>query len=247
MDCIHARLLIVLQGRDAHELDADARAALEAHLEQCAACLAWSNQESRVDEALGTAIQSVPVPAALPSKILHTLEHQRRPRRVPWLSAAAAVLLLGLATGGYLWYTDKPVLTMTSFTDEITNREVSSPENVKEWFAEMGMAMEVPQSFNFENCNDYLIADVKGRKLPRLQYVIRGEGESLPAIAHVYVVDRTRFQVDDIVRALEQNDEPMVTSNHKIQALPLDLQSRFIFVVVYTGENLQAFLGRTVG
>jgi len=247
MDCIHARLLIVLQGRDAHELDADARAALDAHLEQCAGCLAWSSQESRVDEALRQALTKVPVPAALPSKILHALEYQRRPRRAPWLSAAAALLLVGLATAGYFWYTDKPALSINTFTDEITVREVASPESIKEWFADMGLAMELPEKFGFEHCNDYLIAEVKGHRLPRLQYVVRGEGEGQPAVAHVYVVDRNRFQVDDIIRGLEQNDEPMNTSNHKIQALPLDSHARFVFVVVYTGGSLQAFFTRAFG
>jgi hypothetical protein len=246
MDCIHARLLIVLQGRDAHELDADARAALDTHLEQCAGCLAWASQESRVDEALRQAMAKVPVPAALPSKILHALEHQRRPRRAAWLSAAAAVLLLGLAMGGYVWYSAKPALTYTDFANEVTFRELSSPETVKEWFAEMGLAMDVPEKLNFENCNDYLIAKINGHRLPRLQYMVRGEGDGPPAIAHVYVVDRSRFQVDDIVHGLEQHDEPLVTSNHKIQALPLDSHTQFIFVVVYTGSNLQPFFGRAV-
>jgi len=247
MDCIHARMLIVLQGRDARELDADARAGLDAHLEQCADCLAWSSQESRIDEALRQAILNVPVPAALPSKILHALEHQRRPRRLPWLAAAAAVLLVGMATGGYFWLADKPVLTYGDFTNEVTFREVSSPETVKEWFAEMGLAMEVPEKFNFDNCNDYLIAKVKGQRLPRLQYVVRGEGDGQPAVAHVYVVDRSRFQVEDIIRGLEQNDEPLNTSNHKIQALPLDSHAQYIFIVVYTGGSLQVFFARAVG
>src|SRR5712671_1901252 len=85
MDCIHARLVMVLHDREPVELDAVAQAALEQHLERCADCLAWSHQESRVDETLGRAIQAVPVPADLPSKILHQLEQQRRPRRLPWL------------------------------------------------------------------------------------------------------------------------------------------------------------------
>lgn len=245
MDCIHARVLIVLQGRDSQELDSGAQTALDAHLEQCADCLAWSHQQSRVDEALGGAILNVPVPAALPSKILHTLEHQRRPR-VPWLSAAAAVLLLAIG-GGYWWYTDKPALSLGDFTSDVAQHEVSSPEDVKQWFAEMGLAMEVPKDFGFDNCNDYMVAKISGYRLPRLQYIVRGEGEARPVVADVYVVDQQRFQVDEIVRAIEQNDVPIVTSEHRIQALPCSHASRFIFVVVFTGTRLEAFFPRVVG
>ena len=239
MDCIHARMLIVLQGRDANEFDAEARTALESHLEQCADCLAWSHQEGRVDEALGQAIKNVPVPAALPSKILHALEHQRRPRRVPWMSSAAAVILLSLGTGGYFWYTNRPELTMDDINYQVAHVEVSSPDDVKQWFAEMGLAMEVPKNFNFDFYNDYMIAKINGHRLPRIQYITRGEGDGRPAVADVYVVDTKRFMADDIQNAISQ--EPIVTSEHRIQAMKCSHDERFIFIVVFTGASLLPF------
>ena len=240
MDCIHARLLIVLQGRDAHELDADGRAALEAHLEQCADCLAWSSRESRVDEALGQAIRNVPVPAALPSKILHALEQQRRPRRVPWLSAAAACLVVGLSIGGYVWYTDKPFVTVQTVHEYVSHQEIATAKDVVELFAtEAGLTIEIPEQFNFENYNGSSIATWRGHKIPRLEFVNRGDGE--PRAAVVYVLAKDRFNLEEIVKAVGQ--PPVVTSNHQIDVLrPFRDHPGFIYVVVYAGPVRPFFL-----
>ena len=239
MDCIHARLLIVLQGRDAHELDADARAALDAHLEQCAGCLAWASQESRVDEALRQAMAKVPVPAALPSKILHALEHQRRPRRAAWLSAAAALLLMGLATGGYFWYTVKPVLTWETVLSYVTDEEVSTPTDVVERFAELGLPVEIPEQFNFQHFNGASIAMWRGYKIPRLEFINRGEGETRSAV--VYVLAKDRFNVDEIAAAVTQPAQ--VTSRHQLEVREFRGQHPgFVYVVVYAGPVFPFFL-----
>ncbi|GEM_PF-3487496 len=239
MDCIHARLLIVLQGRDSHELDADGRAALEAHLEQCAACLAWSNQESRVDEVIGKAIQNVPVPAALPSKILYALEHQRRPRRVPWLSAAAACLVVGLSIGGYVWYTDKPVLTLQIFHEFVSLQEIVTANDIVELFAAQdGLTVEIPQQFNFDHYNGSSIARWRGHKIPRLEFVNRGDGE--PRAAVVYVLAKDRFNLEEIAKAV--GEPPVVTSNHQLEVRRFTDHPGFVYVIVYAGAVRTFFL-----
>jgi len=242
MDCIHARMLIVLQGRDAQELDADARTALDQHLEVCADCLAWTHQECRVDEALGQAIQAVPAPANLPSKILHQLEHQPRSHRTAWITAAAACLLLALGGGGYFWLTDRPVMTLGDFEEFVALREISSPAEIEDWFADKNMTMKVPTVIAFENCNHYSIEIVKGRRLPRLEYIAREDGEGRGSVAHVYVVAEASFQIDDIVAAIARHAEPIVTSKHKIEALRDNEQPGYVFVVVYTGGTLAPFM-----
>lgn len=242
MDCIHARMLIVLQGRDAQELDADARTALDQHLEVCADCLAWSHQESRVDEALGQAIQAVPAPADLPSKILHQLEHQPRSHRAAWITAAAACLLLALSGGGYFWFTDRPVITLADIEQYVAIREISSPQEIEDSFAEKGMSMKVPTVFAFENFDNCSVDDVKGHRLPRLGYIVRADGDGRGAVAHVYVIAETRFQIDDIVTAIEQHAEPIVTSKHKIEAMRDAENPGYVFVVVYTGGSLAPFM-----
>ena len=240
MDCIHARLLIVLQDRDAGELDVPARAGLDQHLEQCADCLAWSLQESRVDAAIGQAIQAVPVPAGLPSRILHHLEHQRRPRRWPWVSAAAACLLLGLSLGGYVWYGNKPELTADYLETYVTSQEITTARDVEERFAEMGMPIEAPAAdFNFDYYNGSSIVQMKGYRIPRLEFVVRDDGAGQPNVAHVYVVDKSRFDVHEIEKVVG----PVVTSKHRIEILvpPPEAFSNFIYIAVYTGANLTAF------
>jgi hypothetical protein len=242
MDCIHARMLIVLQGRDAQELDADARTALDHHLEVCADCLAWTHQESRVDEALGQAIQAVPAPADLPSKILHQLEHQPRSHRAAWITAAAACLLLALSGGGYFWFTERPVITLSDFEALVAFQEISSPQGIEDYFADNNMTMKVPTVIAFENCNHYSIEIVKGRRLPRLEYIAREDGEGRGAVAHVYVVAEASFHIDDIVAAIARHAEPIVTSKHKIEALRDAENPGYVFVVVYTGGSLSPFM-----
>ncbi len=235
MDCIHARLLIVLQDRDAGELDADARAGLEQHLEQCADCLAWSNQESRVDAALGAAIRQVTVSPELPSKILHHLEQHRRPSRWPWVAAAAACLLLGLSAGGYFWFEEKAVLTMAHFEDAVSLQEIETALDVEERFAEMGYPIKAPtEHFNFDYYNGWALAKVRGYAIPRLDFVVDDGGQ--PNAAQVYVVDSEQFDVEQIVNAV---GSPVVTSKHHIEVLPQ--MQRFVYIVIYTGRSLVAF------
>lgn len=239
MDCNHARLLMVLQGRDAHELDADGRAALEVHLEQCADCLAWSSQEGRVDETLGRAIQNVPVPAALPSKILHTLEHQRRPRRGRWISAAAACLLVGLSVGGYVWYTERPELTFGTIDRDSGYIALTSAAAVEESFAEHGMMIVAPRQFNYDRYNWSGLVPVKGRHVPRIDFFHRGDNDAAAAVAHVYVIAEDRFDVRELLDAVQS---PTPSNNHIIQVLrPIDAVG-FVYIVVYTGGSLQPFL-----
>jgi hypothetical protein len=242
MDCIHARLLIVLQGRDAKELDAQAVAGLEQHLEQCADCLAWSSQESRVDETLAKAIQKVPVPADLPSKILHHLEHQPRPRcHARWLSAAAACVLIGAGVAGYLAYTDKAELTVAHFEQLVSHFENATPGDIEELFANAGMAVQVPLDLNFDHFSNHGVTTIRGLRIPRLDYVARrSDGEAL-AVAHVYVLAENAFQLDVIRKAIDDKGEPIVTSSHKIEARQFEAHPGFVYVIVYTGRSLHPF------
>jgi putative zinc finger protein len=246
MDCIHARVLILLQDRDAGELDAESRAGLDHHLEQCADCLAWSNQESRVDAALGEAIRAVPVPPQLPSRILHRLERERRPRRWPWVAAAAACLLLGLSAGGYFWFDEKPVLSMQGFEELVSlETEIATARDVEERFAEMGMPIAAPTAqFNFDYYNGSVVAPVRGYRIPRLEFVAPQDGPGPANVAHVYVVDTERYDADDLLKAV---GTPVVTSKHHIEVLrPLeDGARRFLFIVVYTGNSLAAFVPKS--
>lgn len=239
MDCIHARLVMVLHSRQSQELDADARAALEQHLEVCADCLAWSNQESRVDEAIGAAVRAVPAPAALPSKILHQLEQRRPWRRGPWISAAAACLLMSMSIGGYVWFSEKPELTMTDIQVAISIQESATPYDVEQYFADRSMPIKVPEDFRFEFYQGHSIADVQGHKVPCIDFFSQNDQQSNAALARVYVVAKDRFQVEDIIAALKAG--PIVMSKHRIEARDFPDHPAYVYVIVYTGSTSQPF------
>lgn len=236
MDCIHARLVMVLHSRESQELDADARAALDRHLEVCADCLAWSHQESRVDDAIGAAVRNVPVPEALPSKILHQLEQRRPWRRGPWLSAAAAALLLSLSLGGYVWYGQKPEASLAMVEEQVVGLEISRAQQVEDYFADMGMPIEVPAEFNFEYYENRTIDDVQGRKVPRIDFFCRHDGQGHGAFAYVYVFAKDRFQMDEVM-ADAPNFGPIVTSRHRIESRQFPEHPGYVYVIVYTGSQ----------
>ncbi|MCS7046752.1 MAG: zf-HC2 domain-containing protein [Gemmataceae bacterium] len=244
MDCIHARMALALQSRDASELDAEARAALEQHLEVCADCQAWAHHENRIDDALGAAIRAVAVPAGLPSKILHTLE-ARRPRRrgLAWAGAAAACLVLGLSLAGYFWLTDKPELTIDPFVTPVIAKEKRSPQEVEEWFADLGLPIEIPRALVPEHYHDHGVARIAGQRIPRIDYVVlAGNGEGRSAVAEVYILAKNRFNLTEMLRALEQAPGPIVTSNHRIEVRQFDEHPGYIYIIIYTGGSLQPFL-----
>ncbi len=238
MDCIHARLVMVFHNGEGQALDADARAALDQHLEVCADCLAWSHQENRVDDAIGAAIRSVAVPADLPSKILHQLE-QRRPRRGPSLSAAAAALLLAASVGGYLWFTHKPEVTMTDFEVAVVHHESRTAYDVEQDFADQGMPIKLPEDFRFEFYKKHMIDDVRGRKVPRIDFF--NPNDPGAAVAYVYVIATDRFQAEDIIAAIKTpTATAIVTSKHRIEARDFGYPG-YVYVIVYTGSGLQPF------
>jgi hypothetical protein len=236
MDCIHARLVMVLHSREAQELDASARAALDQHLEVCADCLAWSHQESRVDETIGAAVRNVPVPEALPSKILHQLEQRRPSRRGSWISAAAAALLLGASFGGYMWYAQNPEVSIEVVQRYVQISEILTAKDVENDFAEMSMPIKVPAEFNFDHYQGHMIADVQGRRVPRIDFFSPNEGQGNGTLAYAYIFARDRFHMVDVM-SLPQDFGPIVTSKHRFETRNFPDHPGYVYVIVYTGSQ----------
>jgi len=235
MDCIHARLVMVLHNREAQELDADARAALDQHLEVCADCLAWSHQESRVDDTIGAAVRNVAAPEALPSKILHQLEQRRPSRRGPWISAAAAVLLLSMSIGGYVWYAQKPEVSLETVEKFFVNVEITMAKQVENYFADRSMPITVPAEFNFDHYQGHMIADVQGLKVPRIDFFSRHDDHGNGTLAYVYIFAKDRFHMVDVM-SLGEDFGPIVTSRHRIEARHFS-DPGYVYVIVYTGSQ----------
>jgi hypothetical protein len=236
MDCIQTRLLIVLNSRDPHQLDSDARAALDQHLEQCAACLAWSLQEDRVDGTLRQAIQAVPVPATLETRIQGALAQQRRPPRSPWIAAAAACLFVAVALGGYFWLTQRTELHFADIADDAGYVALTSAEAVEASFADQGMPILAPRGFNYNLYTWSGLVTLKGSQVPRIDFFHPGDNQTTAAVAHVYVIPEDRFDVQDLAGSVPS---PTPANNHVIEVLRFGGHPGFIYIAVFTGGSLR--------
>jgi hypothetical protein len=237
MNCTDARLLLnfVRTG----ELDSAERENLDDHLSGCPECAALAQAGSRLDDALETAMQRVPVPAGLKGKILERLTQQRRPRPWPW-AAAAAVVLTGVGWSGYLVLNSGPKefdsAGMAQFVDL---RVVLSPDVVETRFSqEFSISMKAPREFNYSLLDNYDTAEIQGRIVPKLTFQSRNES----AIAHVYVLSNTQFRPP---ADLSQKDgwlaEMIPASTHNIQIRRESIDADFFYVVVYTSASLDTF------
>jgi len=235
IDCTHARLLWVLQRREAQELDAGELGALEAHLEECPACLDWTRRERQADEAVARAVRNVPIPAQLAGRIRETLEEKRPRRPQRWLAAAAASVLIGASVGGYFWLAQPVALTI----DDVAHPYVTlqTADAAAEWFANQGVSVPMPRVFNFDKLNRSDFEMIRGRRVPRLEFFHGDGGDHPAAVAHVLIVDESQFNVDDVAASVPS---PLPVGRHTIEVLRET--PGFAFIVVYTGGALQPFL-----
>lgn len=235
IDCTSARLLWLLQRRDAQELDDGALGELEAHLELCADCVAWSRQECRVDEALGGAVRAVAVPQGLAGRLHDRLQRERPRRRLPWVAAAALLLSL-TAIGLHFWLTDQPPLYLDDFS--MVAIDSKSAETVEAWFEAEGVAIVAPRDFNYDLLSTPVgFAIVKGRRVPRLEFFHPGDDKHRAAVAHVYIVDEARFQVEQLA---EEIPSPVPHGPHHTALV--QRREGFSYVIFYTGGALRPFL-----
>jgi len=95
VDCSEADLMLDELALDV--LPGDRRAALLAHVEQCAHCRRVLDQLTETADDLLLAGPVAAAPAGFEDRVLERIEGARRPRRFPvWAAAAAAVVLLGI-------------------------------------------------------------------------------------------------------------------------------------------------------
>jgi hypothetical protein len=238
IDCTHARLLWVWQRREAQELDAGEAQALERHFGQCAGCVSWTQQESQTDAALAAALRDVPVPAQLSQRIHKRLGRERRLQRLPWVAAAAAVLLLAVGIGGYL-LTRPAVVEIADVQADGGYISIASADTAAQWYASQGVDAPMPSGFNFDQLNSCGFATIRGRRVPRLEFFHGGDAQAPAAVAHVLIVDETQFNVEEIV-ASAPSPVPLGRGRHTVEVLRE--VPGFVFIAVYTGGSLQRFL-----
>jgi hypothetical protein len=242
MDCTCASLLMsfVRSG----ELDAAEQEVLDNHLQACPDCRLLAVSESRFDEALGTAMPRVPVPAGLKARIRQQLAYQRRPRRWPWI--AAAILLLAAGSGAILAFMSGPKdFDLSNFQEEVIDyRHAQPPEGVEAEFLAMGIPMKFPREFNFQLLDGFEAVQVQGRRVPKLTFFARGGNQG--ALAHVYVLSDQQFKLPaQLSDEAEKKDgwlgEIIPASSHNIQVRKYPGIAGFFYLVVYTSGNLDPF------
>lgn len=234
MDCTNARLLLhfVRTG----ELDPAERQLLDNHVAHCTECTALAHAESRLDDALETAMGQVPVPAGLKGRILARMATQRQPRRWRWTAAAALVVAAGLG-----WYAvlGPHELDVTQLSEEIDFRTRSAPDAVEAKFSSEGIVMRAPREFNYELLDTFDTTEIQNRRVPKLTFLARGQSRA--ALAHVYVLSIQQFKPP------AQYEERWVceivpASSHNIKILRDQSNPDFFYVVVYTSGTLDPFI-----
>src|SRR5271166_4996544 len=104
MDCMTARILAKLPGNRAAELPAEDAAELVLHLQSCSECRRHVEMEQRLDAPMARAMQAVPIPPGLKSRILDQLATQRGAQhRRRFFYAAAAAACVFAAVGLLTW------------------------------------------------------------------------------------------------------------------------------------------------
>jgi hypothetical protein len=238
MNCTNARLLLnfVRTG----ELDSAERENLDGHVAGCPECAALAQAESRLDDALETAMQRVPVPAGLKGKILGRLAQKRRPRPWPWAAAAAVVLVVAGWTGYRMLLGGPQEFETSKFVEEYVDlRSGLSPDALEARFSdELKIAMKAPREFNYSLLDTYDTAKIQDCLVPRLTFLSRSEN----ALAYVYVLSSKQFKPPaDLSQKGGWLAEMIPASTHNVQIRRESIDADFFYVVVYTGASLDTF------
>jgi hypothetical protein len=227
MDCKNARLVLSVAHPLTTELDDRDKQQLASHLADCPDCGAWAENERRLDEHIGKAVQAVAVPPALARIVVRRLDIARDAWYRAWMvrgAGVAAALLLAVWLGWALWWSWKPAPNLVKILDDV-DIPLSSKEQVEHWFAyRKGITMIAPPQFNYNYLWSQGVADFEGKQVP---YLIFQDPNKPQAMAQVYVLPSRQFNFDAVGAQLEQGSRKVV------EALPHPNNSAVIYVVVY--------------
>jgi hypothetical protein len=201
MDCKTARLLLDFHRPRCGELPPEEAVELERHLAGCADCDAAGRALRRLDDHLGPAVRAVPLPDGLRERLLARLREERSTRlhrRLAWAGrglAVAAALLIATLLWLHFRPSPPPSLNLDALTDaELLQHRAVSPEGVQLWFQENHhVAMVPPPAFAYDYLVEYEMADVQGKRVPKL--VFHRDQENASTRADVYVVAREQFDL----------------------------------------------------
>jgi hypothetical protein len=240
MDCKNARILLQVAHPLATELDAADKQELATHLADCPECGPWAENEHRLDDHFGTAMQALPVPADLSQRLLGRLRVERHlwyKVRILRAAGAAAVLLMAAWLIWVLWWNKKSAPDLDELNYDANNTLYTS-QLVEEWFAYRGIAMKAPLQFNYQLLESQGLRDFQGKQVPYLVFFYGGDKDWPASMAEVFVLSSQQFNLAEIPQqaAAAGKKKVMILRN------PEPDQQNCVYVVVYSiGTPLEVF------
>ncbi len=235
MECKTARNLLAFDHPTMVELDADDRAALEAHLAHCPDCDALARAERQFDRHLGLAIREVPVPTGLKTRLLEQLARDRDAWYRRWLArgmrvaAVAAVLLFGLYLGWNWHQQHLPRLDPESVAQEALQPRIAPPDRaaVEAWYHKKGIRTITPDRFNYAFLASYGLGEFQKEEVPHL-FFQKGVNH-----AEVYILSNTQFDLHELPPVYHS------PSGDQIQLQIWQPGNGYAYIILYTGDLLQ--------
>ena len=226
MDCYAVRGLLTLFRHEPRQFDAAEQAALDRHLESCPGCRTWDQNDRHVDSTFAAAMKNVAAPTGLEGRIRDRLAGGRTPRGWGWAAVAACVLLAAGLAGLAAWprprLADLPSLLQQAYEQD------RAPESVKQYFADLGYPVSLPQELNYDYLRWFELATFQGRPTPRLTFLDR-QGRHV----NVYILSSATFSLP----AAWDGERLPQRGVHQVMART---EPGFIFVYEWIGDALDA-------
>jgi Protein of unknown function (DUF3379) len=238
MDCMTARILAELPGNrapNASELPVEDAADLGQHLQSCSECRCFIELERKLDAPIARAMQAVPVPPGLKSRILDQLATQRGAlHRRRFFYAAAAAACVVAAVGLLTWKPQNQVrFDINQFVIN-ADRYVEDPKpEVDAWLTAQGIQYQPPIAFDPRFLASHGMQTVQGKQVPMLYY----RNAERNVFAKVYVLRGDDFDLTGLPKTYSGS-----SGYGHVEILPDPAQpTKLAYVIVFTGDSLDPF------
>jgi hypothetical protein len=233
MECRDAQFFSRIRRSGSDELDPDLGIELDAHLAGCSTCSAEILADSRFDNAVATAMKSVPVPSGLKYSLIAKAGVQRRAmlrRTVSQYAAVAATILLAIgitvgAMGG------RPQPDIDGWV-RIAESQAGNPEAaVQRWLSGQKLPAQLPEPFDYSLLVSCGIEKIQGEEVP---VIIFRDRQNLGS-AKVLILKNSDFDLKNVQEAQASFARAIVYNDQR-------KWPGIVYVVVLTGTELKPFL-----